>query len=267
MQTMQRGRVVVAEVPSRDERERPAALFWRRYFEFYDTLREAIPYKQLIQRHVELLEPAPGERVLDAGTGTGNVAERLLAAGAEVVGIDFCSEALEICRAKCPDGEFAFGDLTARLDFDDGSFDKVACCNVIYTLEPDGQRRAVAELYRLLKPGGKAAITVFGLGFKALKVYATAIREQYRASGLASTVGMGVRYSVNTARILYYVKRIKGREKSGAYTFYTRDQLAELLRGAGFRVDRVEPVFADQCLIALASKPATQAAVAGRSRP
>lgn len=244
-----------------DDRSRPAQAFWEKYFQFYDTLLESIPYQQMVERHVELLEPAPGERILDAGTGTGNVALALLATGARVTGIDFCEPALVKCRAKAPEADFRHGDLTRRLDFEDASFDKIACCNVIYTLEPAGQRNAVSELCRVLRPGGTAAITVFGDGFKALKVYAETLRTHRRCHGLPSAVALGVRYSINTARILYYVARIKRRERTGSYTFYTPAELTRLLEGGGFEVELVEPIFADQCLVALARKPA---AAAGR---
>jgi ubiquinone/menaquinone biosynthesis C-methylase UbiE len=250
---------VVAGLPEEGARRRPAAApaqrFWRRYFEFYDTLLESIPYRQMIERHAELLAPRPGERVLDAGTGTGNVALALLARGAQVVGVDFCADALEICRRKAPAAQFLPGDLTGNLELDDASFDKLACCNVIYTLSPAAQRNAVAELCRVLKPGGAAAITVFGAGFRALSVYREMVRLQRRATGFADTVRRCLRFSINTVRILYYVRRIKGQQKEGAYTFFTREQLTALLTEGGFVVAAIEPTFASQCLLALAHKP------------
>jgi ubiquinone/menaquinone biosynthesis C-methylase UbiE len=239
-------------------RERPPVGqgFWRRYFTFYDTLNEAIPYQQMIRRHVDLLRPLPQEEILDAGTGTGNLALALHACGARVTGIDYVEAALDICRRKAPGVEFLFGDLTRQLELADSRFDKVACCNVIYTLAPGDQENAVRELYRILKPGGTAAITVFGAGFKALKVYRETLRLQYRQGGFVDAARLAVRYSPSTARILYYVSRIKRQQRTGSYTFFTREQFRRLLEAGGFQVELMETTLASQCLLALARKPA-----------
>jgi ubiquinone/menaquinone biosynthesis C-methylase UbiE len=235
--------------------QRPGQIFWQRYFQFYDTLNESIPYLRMIEQNVELLEPAPQDHILDAGTGTGNVAIALMARCARVTGIDFCEPALVKCREKAPGGDFRYGDLTQRLEFEEGSFDKVVSCNVIYTLAPEGQKNAVGELYRVLKPGGVVVITVFGAGFRALRVYRETIRLERERAGIAGALWLAARYSVATARILYYVARIKRREKGGDYTFFTPGDLRSLIESGGFAVDRIEPTFASQCLVARASKP------------
>lgn len=235
--------------------ERPEQVFWRRYFEFYDTLNESILYSRMIDRNIELLDPSPEDFVLDAGTGTGNVAQGLSRRCSHVTGIDFCESALVKCRQKVPAGDFRFGDLTQRLDLDEASFDKVVSCNVIYTLPPEGQRNAVRELFRVLKPGGRAVITVFGSGFSALRVYIGTFRSQSAQTGFWHALGLALRNSIATIRILYYVARIKRQTKVGAYTFFTPEELRKLLESAGFEVNSIEPTFASQCLIIQAHKP------------
>jgi len=116
--------------------QKSAQRFWQRYFKFYDTLNAYIPYRKMLERHAELLEPLNGALTLDAGTGTGNVAELLVARGATVTGIDFCEPALEKCRWKVRQAEFHFGDLTQPLAFTPASFDRVACCLVLHLLRP-----------------------------------------------------------------------------------------------------------------------------------
>ena len=244
------------EHPQPEAKKRSAQRFWRRYFEFYDTLNESLSYQRMNEQHVTLLQPTAEDVVLDAGTGTGNLAVLLLKTGARVVAFDFFEEALEISRRKAPEATFHLGDLTGRLDFEDDTFDKIVCCNVIYTLAPADQDNAVGELFRVLKPGGLAAITVFGVGFRSLKVYAETLRLQYRATGLLATIRIALKYTVNTARILYYVQRIKRQRETGDYTFYTRETFTALLEKGGFHVERIEPTFAAQCLLALVRKPA-----------
>jgi len=233
--------------------------FWQRYFNFYDTLNEAIPYRQMIERHAALLDPHPGELILDAGTGTGNVAKALLAYGPRVIGIDFCEPALEICRRKAPAADFRFGDLTQRLDFDAEHFDKVACCCVLHVLSREGQESAVRELFRVVKRDGAVAVTAFASGFSPLKVYAETVREQRKTASLLGAFGFVLRYSLNTLRIIYYVSRIKRREQSGEYNFFTPESLTRMMQDAGFVVGGVEKGFADQCVTVVATKPAAPA--------
>ena len=57
------------------------ASFWDKYFGVYDVLNELLPYRHLIQSLVSALVIKPGDRVLDAGAGTGNVSLPISAAG------------------------------------------------------------------------------------------------------------------------------------------------------------------------------------------
>lgn len=230
--------------------------FWARYFRVYDTLNQAIPYQTMIGQQVELLAPSPGARVLDAGTGSGNLAAALERRGAEVVGIDFCEPAFALARQKAPHARFEFGDLTRPLAFADGSFDHVACSAVLHVLSRDEQRAAIGELARVLRPGGRLVVTAFAHGFNALKVYAESLRQHRRAAGLPRTVVWGLRYSWNTARILSYVRRIQRQQRRGAYAYVDESSLGGLLTDAGLEPRAFVRTLAGQCVTALALKPA-----------
>lgn len=112
-------------------------------------------------RTLELLAPAAGESVLDAGCGVGLLSEPLaLEVGARgaLVGVDITDEVLEKARARCADlaqAEFMTGDLTA-LPLDDARFDAAACTQVL--LYVGDVPKALAELHRVLKPGGRLVI-------------------------------------------------------------------------------------------------------------
>jgi ubiquinone/menaquinone biosynthesis C-methylase UbiE len=208
----------------------------------------------MVRRHADNLRAMSDDLILDAGTGTGNVAVILLAQGARVIGIDFCEDALERCRQKDPRGDFRFGDLTQPLDFESKYFDKVSCCNVFQFLDPGVHELTFRELFRVLKPGGLFAVTVFATGFNSMKVYRETLRERRKESSFKDTMIFGIRYSLSTLRILYYVWRIKKREASGEYYFFNAEELRRTLEETGFEVLDLQPVFASQCITALARK-------------
>jgi ubiquinone/menaquinone biosynthesis C-methylase UbiE len=244
-----------SQPPAASTDKQRAQRFWRRYFMVYDKANESAHYRSMLDGHVELLDPRPGERILDAGTGTGNVAQVLLACGAHVVGIDFLESALDVCRVKCPAGDFRVGDLSGRLELEDGSFPKLACCNVIYLLAPDEQRNAVSELHRVLEPGGRAVVTVFHRDFSKKNLLLATLREERRRAGLKGLAGYMLRNSVATVRILYYISRLQSQRAAGRHTFFTEPELRGLLEHAGFVVESIEPTLASQCLLAVARKP------------
>lgn len=238
---------------------RAAQVFWSRYFAVYDTLNQARPYQAMIARQVELLAPRPGDRVLDAGTGSGNLAAALDRTGAAVMGIDFCEPALPLARRKAPRATFRFGDLTRPLDFRDGEFDLVACSAVLHVLSRSEQRAALVELARVLRPGGRLVVTAFANGFSAVAVYLETLKAERLARGLGATIGFGLRYSWNTARVLYYVWRIQRQHRRGTYAYVDEAGLEAMLIDAGLEVRQLDRTLAGQCVTALAVKPATEA--------
>jgi SAM-dependent methyltransferase len=230
------------------------AEFWKRYFTVYDTLNEAAPYRDMIQRQVALLDPGPDDRVLDAGTGSGNLAAALARRTSHLVGIDFCVPALDLAREKAPRATFAFADLTQPLAYESSSFDHVTCSAVLHVLTRDEQRFALTELARVLRPGGRLVVTAFAEGFSALAVYAETMRRQQRERGWLSALSFGLRYSWNTTRILYYVWRIQRGHKRGALAYVDEHSLTALLRDAGLSPRHTERTLAGQCITALAVK-------------
>jgi demethylmenaquinone methyltransferase / 2-methoxy-6-polyprenyl-1,4-benzoquinol methylase len=98
---------------------------------------------------------APGDRVLDACCGTGDLAIAAQAEGGKVTGLDFSDGMLERARRKSTDVEWIRGDLL-RLPFQDGAFEAVTVGFGVRNVED--LDRALRELRRVLKPGGRLAI-------------------------------------------------------------------------------------------------------------
>ena len=230
--------------------------FWEKYFVVYDTLNLSPLYQRLVMRHVELLEPASGEDILDAGAGTGNVTRLLAVPGARVIGIDFCAPALVRCRQKVPSAEFRQADMTQPLPFATASFDKIACSVTLHFLEPERQQFALKELLRVLRPGGRLALSVFNDGFNPLRIYWETLRELVRNDGLFTGVQIAVRCLIDTILILYYQWRIKMGERAGIHRYFTIDTLRMTLENVGFSGITIEKVYAGQCLMASAAKSA-----------
>ena len=108
---------------------------------------------------IERIDPKPGERVLDAATGTGAVAILAAARGADVVGQDIAPVLIETARERAAQEgvsvQFEVGDAEA-MTYDDASFDVVtSTCGVMFA--PDHEAIA-GELARVTKPGGRLAL-------------------------------------------------------------------------------------------------------------
>jgi demethylmenaquinone methyltransferase / 2-methoxy-6-polyprenyl-1,4-benzoquinol methylase len=98
----------------------------------------------------------PGNRVLDAACGTGDLAIADQRAGAaHVTGLDFSEQMLARARRKTADVEWVQGDLLA-LPFEDGSFDAATVGFGVRNV--DDLSLALRELRRVLRPGGRLAI-------------------------------------------------------------------------------------------------------------
>ena len=98
---------------------------------------------------------APGDRVLDACCGTGDLALAARAAGGRVVGLDFSERMLERARRKSSEIEWVKGDLL-RLPFVDGSFGAATVgFGVRNVADLDAGLR---ELRRVVRPGGRLGI-------------------------------------------------------------------------------------------------------------
>jgi demethylmenaquinone methyltransferase / 2-methoxy-6-polyprenyl-1,4-benzoquinol methylase len=96
-----------------------------------------------------------GDRVLDACCGTGDLSLAAKAEGGRVTGLDFAERMLVRARRKSSEIEWVHGDVLA-LPFADGGFDAATIGFGLRNVDDRG--RALRELRRVLKPGGRLAI-------------------------------------------------------------------------------------------------------------
>ena len=115
--------------------------------------------KQRWARRVKMLSEhlGPGMSVLELGCGAGYFTRELACSGAEVVAIDVSPDLLEIARTNCSAPNVRYQIQNAyELSYPDAVFDSVVGSSVLHHLEIE---KAVREIYRVLKPGGRISFT------------------------------------------------------------------------------------------------------------
>ena len=116
------------------------------------------PWTRMRLENVRLLvEPSPGDRVLDVGSAAGSIAPFLSTLGCETTGVDLSERGVARARERYPDLRFEVADAAALL-FADGSFDKVVAADVTEHLDDAALRGMLAEARRVLVPGGTLSI-------------------------------------------------------------------------------------------------------------
>jgi demethylmenaquinone methyltransferase/2-methoxy-6-polyprenyl-1,4-benzoquinol methylase len=193
------------------------------------------------------------DRVLDCACGTGDLtrlyAKGLAAAGADagannVIGTDFTPEMLDIARTKRDmpsDAGITYMTADAMaLPFADASFDVVSIAFGIRNVQQPA--RAIAEFFRVLRPGGRLMVLEFDKPRNPLIRWGN---------------------DVYTKHIMPRTATLISRDRSGAYaylpksveTFLTRDQLQTLFADAGFISGEAWPLTFGVCVCHRAVKP------------
>lgn len=235
----------------------------------------------LLTVDLERLDVRPGQRLLDVGCGEGRHCFGALERGAHVVGVDLDREALAAAARPLRTRGREHGRLAAmlradafRLPFADARFDRVICAEVMEHVHD--YRAAARELARVLRPGGRAAVTIptatsehlyLRLGddyFESPGGHIRIFRPRDLARGLAEaglhTRGAGFAHGLHTPywvlRSLVGLPRADGYRAVRAYHHF-------LIRATASRVmDRVERALNFVCpksVILYADKPASVA--------
>ena len=140
---------------------RDAAGAWDRYFEWYSQA-----FAPLMLWCADAIAAAPGMRIMDVAAGSGQptltIAPRVQPGGT-IVGIDFSPEMVAVAERRARQTgatNVSFRTMDAeQLELPDASFDAVTCaCGLIFF--PD-VHRALTEMRRVLKPGGRIAFATW----------------------------------------------------------------------------------------------------------
>jgi ubiquinone/menaquinone biosynthesis C-methylase UbiE len=216
--------------------------FWKNYFKVYDVLNLLIPYQELLKTICDELDIEKGEKILEAGCGTGNLDLKISEKGGAVIGLDNCKEALEIYQKKDRNAKVVLADLTEKLPFPDNFFDKIACNNTLYTIPKEKQLDVLKEFYRILKPNGKIIIVNPKKGAKILPIYFSHIEKSFKKIGVRETLSNLIKLLSKTIKMIYFNSLIKNETKREIYKFLTLIERKDLLQKAGFSKS-LEPKF------------------------
>ncbi len=224
--------------------------FWRKYFWAYDALIELRTYQELLDTLIKELNVETGVKILDAGSGTGNLAVALEKIGAKVTGVDYSDQGISLHKAKNRLAVIVQQSLEEKLLFEDNLFDRIVSNNTIYTLSTEGRKKLSKEFYRVLKPGGKIVVSDIIKGYSPFKIYLHHIRTDAKERGIIKMFIKLILFLVPTLKIFYYNFLIRRADASGGYELYDLPSHRQFLLDAGFtNVSEGKWVFADQAVL------------------
>jgi ubiquinone/menaquinone biosynthesis C-methylase UbiE len=134
---------------------------WARTYDALNRLHFLGKENEFREWTIELAGIADGDSVLDVGCGTGNltlVAKATAGPGGEVVGIDGAEQMIKEAERKATArkaGAYFQVGLIEDIPFPDHRFDVVLSSLMLHHLPKDLKRRGIAEIARVLKPGGR----------------------------------------------------------------------------------------------------------------
>lgn len=161
---------------------------WGRGVVDFATLSEPGNCREYVALH-HRLDVDLQDRLLDVACGAGLAIELARARGATCAGIDASARLLAVARDRNPGADIREGDMNA-LPWPDESFDVVTSFRGLWGTTPD----AVAEIHRVLEPGGRLGFTVWGHLKKSPGVWALAplaLAAEDKVQNQADMVSLG----------------------------------------------------------------------------
>lgn len=238
-------------------------LFWNFYAFCYDSLLKFNPYLEMTEKIVKELDPKPGEKILDAGCGTGNL-EVLInkhCPDASITALDFSEIMLKRAKKKVSETvTFHKLNLCDQLPFPDNHFDSIVSVNVLHTLP--NPLKAINELSRVLKHNGKIIIVALKKDFQMpliLKDHAhkNEPQEKWMTKNLFDWFKLVFKAFGFNAMALKFIfiaifNKIVDKEIRG----FGKDDLDNMFPASGMEIEKSELIYGDQDFLFILRKPA-----------
>lgn len=218
---------------------------WGRMAVDFAALLEPAAAREYVGLH-HRLRIDEGDRVLDMACGSGFAIELARARGAVCAGIDASTRLIDVARDRNPGSDLRVGDMN-ELPWEDGMFDVVTSFRGIWGTTPD----ALAEARRVLAPGGRIGVTVWGHikqspGAWALSPFRLARTESVANQAAMVTLGRpGVGEELLAAHGFEDVARVS---IPFAWEFADPDAYARALASTGPAFEAIEEVGVDAFL-------------------
>src|SRR5579875_715429 len=236
----------------------------------------ALPYQELLHDTARWLDVRAGERWLDLGCGCGQLTAMLWQCSngqvGEIVSMD-CNavhaEAIDKLKRKLAGAgktlpiRFVVGNFSAGLpQFAEETFDGIVSGLAIsYAESRDPQtgrytdhayNRLMAELFRVLKPGGRLVFSVNVPNVRFWPIFWKSLRLAFRLSKPAKTL-------VNSLRMMAYGRWLQREAKRGRFHYFPIGEIEQRLRQVGFQNLRFCHSYAGQAYVVAVSKTAVAA--------
>lgn len=231
-------------------------ILWELHSLVYDFKVGGKVHKDLQDDIIKELDLRSGQRLLDAGIGTGPLELSLIRNGVinvYITGVDLSEQMLKKAQTKLVNKFKGFKamrlDLNNPLPFQDNYFDRIATSNTFYILY--NKSGAIKEFYRTLRLGGRLVLSTPHENFKGMELmkyhYRKANKLEHYLKALVETLGAFL-------LILPFEFLITIAEKRGEYEHLDRKTLERLFKESGFDSHKIKLSFADQNWLVTAIK-------------
>lgn len=167
---------------------------------------------------VSAVAPKPGEKILDLAAGTGTSTQPFYVAGADPIACDFSQGMIEVGKQQFPHLTFVQGDAL-NLPFENDTFDAVTISFGLRNVNDSS--RALQEMYRVTKPGGRLVVCEFS------QPTWSPFRTVYLEYLMKALPAVATKVSSNPDAYVYLAESIRA--------WPNQSELADLISAAGWK--------------------------------
>lgn len=235
---------------------------WDEYARCYEAVRYLSAYMAMLRTVLDRCPLKPGSVVLDAGCGTGNLTEMLTTqtSGIELHAYDASSAMLDRAKERCLGRNvfFKLHNLNDPLPLQSNSIDIITSVNVLYALADP--LKAVADWYRVLRPGGSVVISTPKSGFEMGFILRAEVEESPQPEsfwrGISESLDreIGCVYEAFTdpviretmSNLARYNKRIVAAGRTTKFHFFNQMEISETMRSCPWASVVIGETYANQ---------------------